>query len=214
MKQLLGFFVIALVLLPSPISRTVIGQDNTEQARSANPPLRYQLPDVDGGQHSERDWRQSKAAVFFFIATECPISNRYAPEVNRIVADYGSKGIAFFAVQSDPDLQAEEARKHSQQFGYQFPVLLDPEQNLAYRLRVVSTPTAVIVSPKGVILYQGRIDNRYLDFGKYRDAGIKPDLRFALDTVIAGKPVAEPFTKSIGCILPPLRKEQTHRHLR
>jgi hypothetical protein len=74
---------------------------------------------------------------------------------------------------------------------------------LASRTGVTLTPTAVILSPAGELLYRGRIDNRYLDFGKYRDAGVKPDLRLALDAVVAGNPVAEPFTNPIGCALPP-----------
>src|SRR5262249_53535915 len=140
---------IALLLSLTPISAIVIGQDNSELTRSAKTPLQYSLLDVNGRRHSEREWGRPKAAVFLFIATECPISNRFAPEVNRIVAEYTSKEIAFIAIQSDPDLEAGAARNHSQQFGYKFPVLLDPEQKLASSLGVVLTPTAVIVLPSG-----------------------------------------------------------------
>jgi hypothetical protein len=79
---------------------------------------------------------------------------------------------------------------------------------MASRIGVTLTPTAVILSPHGKVLYRGRIDNRYLDFGKYRDTGIKPDLRLALDALLAGKAVPEPFTKSIGCGLPPPAKNK------
>lgn len=167
----------------------------------------YSLPDAAGRRHTAREWRQARAAVFFFIATECPISNRYAPEINRIVEAYAPKNIAFYAVHSDPELQAATAKKHAAEYGYNFPVLLDPEQALAAQLGVALTPTVAIVSPAGERLYRGRIDNRYLDFGKYRNAGIQPDLRLALDAVLAGKPIAEPVTKSIGCGLPPLPKK-------
>jgi hypothetical protein len=176
--------------------------------------LHYSLDDADGRRRSDRDWAHSKAAVFLFIANECPISNRYAPEVNRIVDDYASTGFSFFAVHSDPDEHSDSVRKHTREFGYKFPALLDPAQTLAAGWGVTATPTAVVVSPAGVVLYRGRIDNRYIDFGRYRDSGIESDLRRALDAVAAGKPVANRFTRSIGCALPPPGKQQTHRHPR
>ena len=37
----------------------------------------------------------TKAIVFLFTSTDCPVSNRYAPEVRRIAEAFGSKGVAF-----------------------------------------------------------------------------------------------------------------------
>ncbi|MGH9843746.1 MAG: redoxin domain-containing protein [Blastocatellia bacterium] len=193
MKQRVSLSIIAILAL----SVGVAAQDK----------LPYSLPDASGRQHTGREWQKAKAAVFFFVATECPISNRYAPEINRIVAAYAPRNFAFYAVHSDPDLQAAVAKKHAQEYGYKFPVLLDTEQRLAGKFGVALTPTVVLISPAGEMLYRGRIDNRYLDFGKYRDAGINPDLRLALDAVTAGKPIAERFTKAIGCGLPPPAKK-------
>lgn len=174
--------------------------------------FQYSLKDAAGALHSEREWEQSKAAVYFFIGAECPISNRYAPEIQRIVAAYKDKGIAFFGVQSDPELKPEAAQKHAAEFGLPFSVLLDPEQLLVARFGVALTPTVVLVKPGGQVLYRGRIDNRYLDFGRYRNVGIKPDLRNSLDAFLAGKAIPEPVTKSIGCGLPPLKKTSASHH--
>ncbi len=171
--------------------------------RTKSPAWDFSLLDAAGRKHTARDWKAARAVALFFIAAECPISNRYAPEINRLVADYSARGILFYGVHSDPAIGAPAARQHSKDYGFKFPSMLDPTQILASRTGVTLTPTAVILSPAGELLYRGRIDNRYLDFGKYRDAGVKPDLRLALDAVVAGKPVAEPFTKPIGCALPP-----------
>jgi peroxiredoxin len=163
----------------------------------------FDLLDSAGRRHTAREWKEARAVALFFIAAECPISNRYAPEINRIVAAYSTRGVAFYGVNSDPDVGAAVARQHARDYGFDFPMLLDPTQALANQTGVTLTPTAVILSPAGELLYRGRIDNRYLDFGKYRDADVKPDLRLALDAVAAGEPVAEPVTKPIGCALPP-----------
>jgi peroxiredoxin len=163
----------------------------------------FELLDANGRKHTAREWKDARAVAIFFIAAECPISNRYGPEINRLVADYSARGIAFYGVHSDPDIGPAAALRHAQDYGFDFPVLLDPNQTLAGKTGVILTPTAVILSPAGELLYRGRIDNRYLDFGKYRGAGVKPDLRLALEAVEDGKPVPEKYTKPVGCALPP-----------
>jgi peroxiredoxin len=163
----------------------------------------FSLLDAAGKRHTAQEWRASRAVVLFFLATECPISNRYAPEINRLVADYAAQGVAFYGVHSDPAIGAPTARQHAQDYGFDFPALLDPTQILAGRTGVTLTLTAVILSPEGELLYRGRFDNRYLDFGRYRDVNIKPDLRIALEATLAGQKIAEPVTKPIGCALPP-----------
>jgi peroxiredoxin len=182
--------------------------------RSKAPAWDFSLLDAAGRKHTAQEWREARAVALFFIATECPISNRYAPEINRLVAAYAAQGVVFYGVHSDPEIGAPTVSQHARDYGFDFPVLLDPAQTLASRTGVILTPTAVILSPAGELLYRGRIDNRYLDFGKYRDAGVKPDLRLALDDVVAGKPVAEPITKPIGCALPPPAEQSTRRYIR
>jgi peroxiredoxin len=172
----------------------------------------FDLLDAAGRKHTAGEWKTARAVAFFFIGAECPISNRYAPEINRIVTAYSTRGVAFYGVQSDPDIRPAVALRHAQDYGFDFPVLLDPAQTLASRTGVILTPTAVILSPAGELLYRGRIDDRNLDFGKYRDAGVKPDMRLALDAVIAGRPVPEKYTKPVGCALPPPAGRSTNPH--
>jgi len=51
------------------------------------------LRDVDGNLRNPLAV-MGQAAVLFFIATDCPISNFYAPEVQGICKDYGTQGVA------------------------------------------------------------------------------------------------------------------------
>jgi peroxiredoxin len=210
-------FVISLII-PASNAQSPTGGSAKGGQRGAGKPksisLDFVLSDADGRTRTAKEWRSARAVALFFLATECPISNRYAPEINRLVSDFEGRGILFYGVHSDPSIDAAAVRQHARDYGFSFPVLMDPTQTLAGRAEVELTPTAVILSPAGELLYRGRIDNRYLDFGKYRDADIKPDLRLALDAVVAGKPVAEPFTKPIGCALPPPGESETRRHER
>ena len=56
------------------------------------------------------------------------------------------------------------------------------------------------------VLYRGRIDDRYIEFGKDRPEPTVRDLERALDAIIAGKPVPVRETRAIGCILSDLIK--------
>ena len=59
------------------------------------------------------------ALVFLFPSTDCPISNRYAPEVQRLVAKIARQGVAFRLVYPNPAEQAPAIRAHMAAFGYE-----------------------------------------------------------------------------------------------
>lgn len=151
----------------------------------------YTLPGPDAG----------KAVVLVFVGRDCPISNGYAPEVVRLCKEYGPKKIAFCVVYADADITRDAARKHAREYGYPCPAILDPEMKLARRVEATVKPEAAVLSPKGELLYRGRIDDRHIDFGKSRSRPTRRDLRDALDTVLAGKPVPVARTKAIGCYI-------------
>jgi hypothetical protein len=53
----------------------------------------------------------------------------------------------------------------------------------------------------GRLVYSGRIDDRYVAFGKARAAPRTHDLENAIAATLAGKSVAEARTHSVGCYL-------------
>jgi thiol-disulfide isomerase/thioredoxin len=147
--------------------------------------------------------RGRKATVLLFVAPECPISNAYAPEFNRIDADYRGKGVALLAVHADPRVTQDAARQHAIEYGYHFPFQLDPDQKLARKTGITVTPEAAVLDADGDVVYVGRIDDLYVDLGKRRVAATKHDLRDAIDAVIAGRRVQRPAAPAVGCELPP-----------
>ncbi len=161
----------------------------------------FSLSDVAGRVHTPAEWAGKHAIVLFFGSTDCPLSNGYVPELNRIERAYASRGIAFYAIQSDPSIAAEEVRRHVKEFGYGFPYLLDPQQLLAAYTGATTIPEAAVLSPSGQLLYLGRIDNRLEDYGKQRVQVTVFDLRDALDATLSGKPAPHPRTKAVGCAI-------------
>ena len=69
------------------------------------------------------------ATVYLFLSTDCPLSNRYTPELKQLEAQYQNKNITFLPVFSDTQL--------------------------ARKLGASVTPQAVVTSPTGAVLYRG-----------------------------------------------------------
>src|ERR1022692_2640406 len=170
-------------------------------AALAHPALEFALRDTEGVEHHQNEWAQARAVVLFFVTTDCPLSNGYAPEMNRIEQAYASRGVLFYAVQGDTTIPDEEVRRHAREYGYRFPALLDPRQVLARHTGATVTPEAVVLSADGAVLYLGRIDNKVEDFGKTRLQATEFDLRDALDAILAGRTVPHPRTRALGCAI-------------
>jgi len=161
----------------------------------------FRLRDTSGAVHTAAEWAGRKAVVLFFTTTDCPVANSYVPEMNRIRDAYAARGVSVYGVQAEVSVADAAVAKYAQEFRYSFPLLLDPKQTLVKLVDATVTPQVAILMPDGKVLYLGRIDNRVEDFGKTRYQPTHADLREALDAVLAGKPVAEPRTKSIGCAI-------------
>jgi hypothetical protein len=147
---------------------------------------------------------QRLASLLFFVTSDCPISNFYAPEIQTLCSDYGKKGMSCTLVYEDVGLDDAGLRKHLAEYGYQgITSAIDRDRSTAKRVGASITPQAVVVVD-GVVRYRGRIDNRYEAFGKPRRVVTAHDLRDALEAVLAGRPVPNPETPAIGCtIVPP-----------
>src|SRR5207302_5831453 len=58
-----------------------------------------------------------KPVVLIFVRTDCPISNRYAPLIQRISSEYGGK-VAVWLVYPSRTSTAEKIRQHEHEYGY------------------------------------------------------------------------------------------------
>ena len=148
------------------------------------------------------------ASAIFFIATDCPISNWYAPTIQQVCREYGSRGVDCALVYEDVDLGATPAaldadvRTHLREYRYgAMPAAVDRTRAVAKRAEATVTPQVVLVDRGGAIRYRGRIDNAYADLGKPRQHVTSHDLRVSLDAVLAGRPVPAPETEALGCYI-------------
>jgi hypothetical protein len=145
--------------------------------------------------------QDTKAAVLFFLTNDCPITNSYIPEINRIVAIYEAREIAFYAVYTDATVSIPEIRRHAREFGLHIPLIPDPSHSLVHRAGATVNPEVAVLDRGGKIVYLGPVDDLYVDFGKRRPAPTQRYLRQALDAVLSGNPVAIPNANPIGCFI-------------
>jgi hypothetical protein len=147
----------------------------------------------------------AKANVFVFVRTDCPLTNRYAPELKRIAARFASDQVRFWMVYPDRSESAESIRKHLETYGFPGRALRDPDRALEHYAKVSVAPEAAVFDGRGHLRYHGRIDDRWIAFGKSRQEATRHDLELAISEVLEGRAVSVPETKAVGCYLADLQ---------
>jgi len=146
------------------------------------------------------------ATVLIFTTTDCPISNRYAPVIQELAARFDAQGIAFTLVYPVGTDTPDVIRDHVRKFSYAIPVVRDTAHELVAYTGVKVTPEVAVIGQGGRVLYRGRIDDRYVAFGKDRPQPTERTLERALEAIVQGKPVAVRETRAVGCFLGELIK--------
>jgi thiol-disulfide isomerase/thioredoxin len=148
-----------------------------------------------------------RAIVYIFTSTDCPVSNRYAPEVRRLVQRFAPKGIVFRLAYPGRADEDAAIRDHMRAFSYAgaLEAVRDPDLALARFSGATITPEAVVIVG-GAVAYRGRIDDRVVDLGVDRPAPTVHDLADALAAIVDGRPVPHPVTQAVGCYIADLAR--------
>jgi hypothetical protein len=148
----------------------------------------------------------TKAIVYIFTTADCPISNRYAPEIQRLQKRFGPRGVLFRLVYPGRSDDEAAIREHIAQFSYESgQAVRDPGLTLVRFTGATITPEAAVIVNERVV-YLGRIDDRYVELGVERPAPTTHDLADALTAVLAAKPVARPTAPAVGCFIADLTR--------
>jgi thiol-disulfide isomerase/thioredoxin len=141
-----------------------------------------------------------KPVVLIFVRTDCPISNRYAPTIQRISAQYAGKA-AFWLIYPDKSESSAAIERHLHAYGYKIPALHDPQHSLVKLGGAHITPEAAVFDAGGQLVYHGRIDNWYVTFGHPRAAPTTHELDDALQAVLQGGKPQVATASAIGCYI-------------
>jgi len=159
----------------------------------------FELLGVDDRRHSLVSFAEKPFLVVIFTCNHCPYVKDYEARMVSIQRDYSTKGVQLVAINSNDDKAypedsfAEMARRAKEK-GFNFPYLRDDTQKVVEAYGGVCTPHVFAFDSKRLLRYRGRIDDS-------RDPSkvAHPDLRNALDDMVAGESVRVPDTKPFGC---------------
>jgi len=170
----------------------------------------FELPGIDGNIHTQDDFADARVLAILFTCNHCPASVAASDRIEAIHQDYKDKGVALVAVNPNhpgslrPDELGhspyndsfEEMAPFAADLNWTFPYLYDGEtQEFARACGAQATPHVFIFDADRKLRYTGRMD----DGGRARGPVEKSYIRDAIDALLAGRDVAEPTTRAIGC---------------
>jgi len=141
-----------------------------------------------------------KLLVLVFVRTDCPISNRYAPKIQRLSAQY-QHDARFWLVYPDKTESPAAIQRYLGDYRYKLPALRDPQHALVKRGQVQVTPEAAVFDRQGQLVYHGRIDNWYQGFGRARLAPTTHELEDAIRATRSGSRPEVTASNGVGCYI-------------
>jgi redoxin len=169
---------------------------------SAGGPLdALQVVDLTGRRVAPFTVSGARPIVFVFATMDCPISNRYAPELQRLGREF-EPDVAFWLVYPDSSLSPAGIQQHVKEFSYSFPVLRDTEHALVRLTGATVMPEVAVFDRSQRLVYRGRIDDRVVTFGTIRAEPTKRDLQEVLTALGAGIAMSPTTTQAVGCYIP------------
>ena len=167
---------------------------------SAFVPAQQTATDLDGHSINPLAADSSKVVVLVFLRRDCPVSSRYAPVIQQIGKQYADRA-TFWLVYPDKSDTPRAIRKYLQDYGYDLPALRDPQHALVKLARVQITPEVAVFDRGRQLVYDGRIDDWYVDLGRAKSAATTHELDDAIRAALAGKRVAKSEVRGVGCYI-------------
>ena len=199
--------VCAIITLFVGVVSSGFAQKQTEKVELDAVVKDFTLKDAAGTSHTLYELSEEKSAiVVLFLATQCPIATDYVERILTLVKTYNEKNVQFIGINSNKQENVGEITAYTEKHGFEFPVLKDPENNIADYFGARRTPEVFLLDEEHLLRYAGAIDNSPKEPTKHY-------LQNALDLVIAGKdiPKASKKTRAIGCTIKRVRKTSVDR---
>lgn len=157
------------------------------------------LRTLDGPEQPMAAVQGNRGLVLVFVSVDCPIANRFLPELESLGARFAPEGLPVACVYASPFESDAQVRAHRREYDLRLPAFRDPGFRLAHRYGTTVTPEAVLLRPDGSCAYRGRVNDQYTAPGQGRPAPTRHDLaetmREFLDRGIAG----QRLIPAVGC---------------
>jgi hypothetical protein len=141
----------------------------------------------------------SKPTAFVFLSTDCPISQKYVGDLNKILSEYRDSVQFRFILPGA--VSYDEIQEFVKEFSVDFPLEPDKSYERVVQYKATITPEVILVDENGQEKYRGAIDNWFFDLGHARASVTEHYLRDALRSVLKHQTPAVTSTKAVGCII-------------
>jgi len=156
--------------------------------------------DLDGHAVNPFRGNSNKAVVLVFLRRDCPVSGRYAPSIQQISKAYADRA-TFWLVYPDKSETPLAVRKSVAEYGYHLPVLRDPEHALVKLSHVQITPEVAVFDRNRRLVYDGRIDDWYVDLSRARSLPTTHELEDAIRAAQSDQSLARNEVRGVGCYI-------------
>jgi len=170
----------------------------------------FSLEDTGGRIWTLEDCAGPNGVLVMFICNHCPYVKAINEKLVRDTSELKQFGIGSVAIMSNdptdyPEDSPENMKRVAETFGYPFPYLVDPTQEVAKAFGAVCTPDFFGYNSSFELQYRGRLDAS----GRQKDeAGVRRDLFLAMKQVAETGLGPQDQVASIGCSIK-WRKEPT-----
>ena len=123
----------------------------------------FALPDPHGTVWHLDQFTDAPATLVAFICNHCPYVKHIGRELGLLTQRWTQRGVAVIAVNSNdvdhyPDDAPDEMVKTARQYGWDFPYLVDTDQQVAKRYRAACTPDFFLFDGEQRLFYRGQFD--------------------------------------------------------
>jgi len=159
----------------------------------------FDLPGVDGQNHSLDSYGEAEALVLVQSCNHCPYVQAWEGRLSAIARDFADRGVRVVAVNSNdvsshPEDSFEEMQMRASAEGFAFDYLYDEPQAVARALGAERTPEVFVYDRDRQLVYHGAIDD-----SREEDGVSQQYLRDALAAVLSGQEPPLSETPAVGC---------------
>lgn len=192
----------------APVRRTIQVAKAVESVNDLAPGATcpdFELTEPLTGKTYKTSDFQGEATVVMIICNHCPFVVMLKENYVELAKEYQAKGVKVVAINSnDPTVKEgrdapEKMAEDAANYGYTFPYLYDADQSVAKDFYAMCTPEFYVFDKDMKLAYHGQYDAaRPAKYGDFPPPSGE-DLKAALDLVLAGNEVPQPWKPSMGC---------------
>jgi peroxiredoxin len=159
----------------------------------------FDLPGVDGSNHSLDDYADAPVLAVVWSCNHCPYVLAWERRMSAIQRDYAEHGFRLVAINSNdadryPADSFEAMKQHAAEEDFPFDYLYDADQSVARAYGPERTPEVFLFDADRRLVYHGAIDD-----SRDEDEVSEHYLRDAIEATLAGREPSATDTPPVGC---------------